>query len=158
MHSVGRPLGRQKYEKIVNINLKQQGFLLPVAMFIIVVMAIFAASLSRTTSETTLGVIQEVISTQAFYAAESGAQWGMGVLFSPVVVRTGVGGTDERCTTMSETITFSVNGLSNCTAIVSCAESSGIASSAYVITSIGTCGEGTSTSLRTVEVSSFLED
>ncbi|MFL0796730.1 MAG: hypothetical protein K6L73_04495 [Cellvibrionaceae bacterium] len=139
---------------------KQQGFLIPVAMFIIVVMAIFAAALSRTTSETSLGAIQEVISTQAFYAAESGAQWGMGGLFMPLVARTGAGGTDSRCTGMNETITFTASGLSNCSATVTCSVSFGAVSSAYVINSVGACGPvgANYRAVRTVEVSSFLED
>ncbi|RYZ93898.1 MAG: MSHA biogenesis protein MshP, partial [Moraxellaceae bacterium] len=61
----------------------QQGFLLPLAIFIIVVMGLFALVVSRNTIQSNTAAVQEAISTQTFYAAESGAQRGMQVLFFP---------------------------------------------------------------------------
>lgn len=147
---------------------KQQGFLIPVAMFIIIVMAIFAAALSRTTTQTSISFVQELVSVQSFYAAESGLQWGMGQLYFPVQLRVD---TDDACLNMNETLNFGVTGLNNCNATVQCScrnnnsndpsdcnEQTGAFRSTYVITSIGSCGTGEVTATRTIEASAFLED
>jgi hypothetical protein len=77
---------------------KQQGFLLPLAVFIVVVMGLFALVLSRNTIQTNTSSVQEAVSVQAFYAAESGAQRGMQHLFylaaPTTLVRQQV---DQRC-------------------------------------------------------------
>jgi MSHA biogenesis protein MshP len=78
-----------------SLQQKQQGFLLPLALFIVVVMGLFALVLSRNTIQTGTSTVQEMVSTQAFYVAESGAQLGMQNLFFPdPSVRQQV---DQRC-------------------------------------------------------------
>ena len=44
----------------------QRGFLIPLAIFIVVVMSFFAIALWRTTVQTTLSGAQELVSVQAF--------------------------------------------------------------------------------------------
>jgi len=161
----------------------QQGFLLPLAVFIVVVMGLFALVLSRNTIQTNTSVTQEAVSTQAFYAADSGAQFGMQNLFFPDAgVRQQI---DQRCTVLAATPltrTFNLNsannvpGLNGCTYVVTCAclyqnnsacdptlaanysttNSSAPSTSFYRITSVATCGAATLRSVRTIEVGSFM--
>jgi MSHA biogenesis protein MshP len=145
---------------------RQRGFLIPLAIFIVVVMGLLALALARTTTQTGLANAQELVSLQAFYAAESGAQRGMNKLFPPgfdsdpnVPVRAGVNG---RCmNSFTETLNFSgIQGLAACSAEISCGCTScnpTDATSSYTITSIGRCGAGVISAVRTIRVGSFLD-
>ena len=160
---------------------KQRGFLLPLAIFILVVMASFALVLSRNTIQSGGAAVQEVTSVQAFYAAESGAQVGMQALFYPdASSRQAV---DSRCLALNSTTNYTSPGLNGCTAAVSCsclyADNATYASntvcspgtaanysstapanhltSFYTITSVGTCGSGNFRAVRTIEAGSFLK-
>jgi len=167
-------------------NRNQKGFLMPLAIFIVVVMGVFALVLSRNTVQSSASAALELVSSQAFYAAETGAQRGMQNLFYPnASVRQDV---DQRCIGLSDTplvIAFrtpanttlpNVPGLNNCSITVTCTcrfadntscspitgtnyNASAIAgriTSHYQITSVGTCGIGHLQSVRTVDVGSFL--
>lgn len=149
---------------------------MPLAIFIIVVMGIFALVISRNTVQTSISTALEVVSTQAFYAAESGAQRGMKTLFFPdASSRQQV---DARCVGMNVTHTFNVDGLKNCSAVVTCSCKFGdnngtscapitaanytssanpnLTTSYYTITSAATCGAGTLRAIRTIDAGSFL--
>ncbi|RYY77294.1 MAG: MSHA biogenesis protein MshP [Gammaproteobacteria bacterium] len=165
----------------------QQGFLMPLAIFIVVVMGIFALVLSRNTGQSSAAAALELVSSQAFYAAETGAQRGMQNLFYPDArVRQQV---DQRCANLTSTplvIAFKslanpglpdVRGLNNCSITVTCVcrfaddtncspitatnyaatAAAGRITSNYQITSVGTCGIGHLRSVRTVEVGSYLK-
>lgn len=168
------------FPKVIQLNKfprQQQGFLLPLAIFIVVVMGVFALVLSRNTIQAGTSSVQEAISTQTFYAAESGAQRGMQVLFldkTQALTRQAV---DGRCVALSATYTYTVPGLNNCSAVVACscryqnaaacapAAASNYSATAavtnltsfYTITSTATCGSGTLRSVRTIEAGSFLK-
>lgn len=168
-----------------NNNKHQQGFLLPLALFIVVVMGLFALVLSRNTIQTNSSAVQEAISTQAFYAAESGAQLGMQNLFFPdASLRQQV---DQRCVNLATTPivrNYSVGGgvndipgLNACNITVRCnclyqnnnvcdpssatnyspTNSAALLTSFYKITSQATCGSGNLRSVRTIEAGSFLK-
>ena len=153
----------------------QQGFLMPLAIFIVVVMGLFALVISRSAIQTSSSSTQEIISTQAFYAAESGAQRGMQTLFFPdASLRQQV---DTRCVGLNTTFTDTVAGLKNCSTVVTCAcnfqdettcapisaanytSAAGVnrLTSFYRITSTATCGAGNLRSVRTIEAGSFLK-
>ena len=101
-----------------NASMKtQQGFLLPVALFIVVVLGGFAVTISQKVSQSTHSYILDGISTQAFYAAESGAQAGMHELFFSDTDRQLV---DGRCAAMIISQTLNADGLKGCTVTVSC--------------------------------------
>jgi MSHA biogenesis protein MshP len=166
---------------------QQQGFLLPLAIFIVVVMGIFALVLSRNTIQSNISATQEAISMQAFYAAESGAQLGMQGLFFPTTpANNNRQQVDGRCNTLATTPTTwsfaldsanDVPGLNGCTVVVACAckyqDAIGCAAgtpanytatapvnnltSFYTITSTATCGTGTLKAERTIEAGSFLK-
>ena len=59
----------------------QRGFLMPLAIFILVAMGFFAITISRVTGQTAIATTQEAVSVASFYAAESGAQYAMNQLF-----------------------------------------------------------------------------
>ena len=140
----------------------QRGFLIPLAIFIVVVMSFFAIALWRTTVQTTLSGAQELVSVQAFYAAESGAQEAMQVLFFPDASdRTAI---NDRCEGMDDLndieISFNgVAGLNGCVARIDCEclSCASDTSSYYTITSTGTCGSGLMSASRTLRVGSFMD-
>jgi MSHA biogenesis protein MshP len=153
----------------------QQGFLLPLAIFIVVVMGLFALVISRNTIQSSMSAVQEAISTQTFYAAESGAQRGMQILFFPdASARQQV---DTRCTSLNTTLNYTVPGLKNCSVVVTCTcafqdetscspisaanytstAATNRLTSFYKVTSTATCGVGNLRSVRTIDVGSFLK-
>lgn len=154
---------------------KQDGFLIPLALFILIVMSLFALVLSRNTIQTSTSATLEMISVQAFYAAESGGQRGMQVLFFPDASQRQQ--VDGRCVALNNTYTYTATGLGNCSAAVRCnclysdnsacapATATNYSTSAmpdklksfYKISSIGACGSGNLRAVRTIEVGSFLD-
>ena len=56
---------------------QQQGSMLVIAIFIIVVISLLAASLSRILSSTADGLANEVYSAKAYFAADSGMEYGI---------------------------------------------------------------------------------
>ncbi len=128
---------------------KQGGFLLPVALFIIVVMGFASLALWRTTSQSSIASVQEVVTVQALYAAESGLQRGLSELFYPDA--SSVIPTDNRCAALDETIDFSgTTGLNVCEVSVRC---SVIESGVYALSSEGRCGVGNVKAQRSLEAS-----
>lgn len=154
----------------------QRGFLLPLALFIIIGMGVLALAISRTSEQTNSSSIQEFSNIQAFYAAESGAQRGMKVLFFRPIERKTI---DGECATMAINHNFSgVDGLKACVVQVNCTcryrndnvcntgvatnydknvASPGVAKSFYTITSVGSCGQRHFRAVRTVQVGAFLD-
>jgi MSHA biogenesis protein MshP len=166
--------------KLIHLNAlpkKQQGFLLPLAIFIVVVMGIFALVLSRNTIQSSTSAVQEAISIQAFYAAESGAQRGMQTLFFDTAQALTRQAVDGRCAAPAIIYADTVPGLSNCSTVVTCtcqfrdetncapitsanytaAATANRLTSFYRITSVATCGSGNLRAVRTIEAGSFLK-
>lgn len=138
----------------------QNGFLMPLAIFILVAMGFFAITIARLTGQTAIATTQEQISSASFYAAESGAQFGMNQLFydtASVITRAAV---DANCAALDgSTFAFSVNGLKGCSATVACARSVDPANttSFYRLRSRASCGSGNVVAQRTVEVSAYMK-
>ncbi|MDO3388170.1 pilus assembly PilX N-terminal domain-containing protein [Gilvimarinus sp. SDUM040013] len=149
----------------------QSGFLLPLAIFLLVAMSVMALALSRMTASSNLAVAQEVISVQSFYAAESGAQRAMSQLFFPDdSSRQAI---DGRCAAMNITLNFATTGLNQCSATVVCScrydtaancdatsaanyEADGpVASSFYQLLSTGQCTIANVAANRTIEVEAY---
>lgn len=127
---------------------KQGGFLLPVALFIIVVMGFASLALWRTTSQSSIASVQEVVTVQALYAAESAIQRGLNDLFYPNAnARPPV---DNRCNNLNVTLDFAgVEGLNLCSASVQCELAEpGI----YNLQAIGECGTGNTRAERSLDV------
>lgn len=154
----------------------QRGFLLPLALFILVVMGVLALTISRTSIQTQTSSFQEFTNIQAFYAAESGAQRGMQGLFLATATRQA---TDLACANMAINHNFAgVSGLQMCTVTVVCTclyqngstcangvvanylptSPAGVTRSFYTVRSEGNCGpNGHYRAVRVVEVGAFRE-
>jgi len=155
--------------------IKQRGFLIPLSLFILVVMGALALVIARNAEQSASGFTQELLSVQAFYAAESGAQRGLQSLFFP----DGKDrlGADARCLALASTINFSaISGLQLCSAQLSCScryrdgsncdpgtganylasASLGKASSYYTITSVGRCGSNSFLAERSIQTGAYL--
>ncbi|MEW5791781.1 MAG: hypothetical protein ACOY4L_12645 [Pseudomonadota bacterium] len=128
---------------------REHGFSLPIAIFILVVMALLGTAMTRLIAPGSQSVAYEVLSTRAFYAAESGAQWGMNRLFPP-------GGGGDSCAAASGTQSFSQSGLTGCSATVACTVSAVPTATGsqnyYTLRSTGSCGTGGDMALRVIEV------
>lgn len=154
---------------------RQRGFLLPLALFIVVVMGVLGLTISRTASQNQTAVVQEFLNLQSFYAAESGAQRGMQALFLNTGGRLAA---DTACLAMNINTNFaSVAGLRACSAAVtcSCRYQSGAACapavatnyeataaadlliSFYTVTSVGTCGQEKFRAQRSIQAGAFME-
>lgn len=150
---------------------KQSGFLLPVALFIIVVLGGMAIVVSKKVSQTSFSYIIDGVSVQTFFAAESGAQAGLHTLFFLDDDRQLV---DARCEVMNLSKTLNVEGLKNCAVTVVCdcryednsvcdADNSanylalsGVDHSFYTLESSAQCGVSPVISQHTIEVGASL--
>lgn len=153
-----RTLGRQKFltRKL------QRGFLIPLSLFIVIAMGLLALALTRTTTQTGLATAQELMSVQALYAAESGAQASMQQLFyDSAFVEYAFDDVNTVCATMAVSLVFDgVPGLANCRAVVSCecatcADPQAVIG-VYTLQSAGTCGSGLTSATRVIRVGTSL--
>jgi len=141
----------------------QQGFLLPIVMFIVVAMGFLALAVARFSGQTSIAAAQEGISLQAFYAAESGGQYAMNQIYYVAS-----GGTEiDRATATAncvsvngDVVNFSGAGLTNCSATVACASNvdAGSSSTFFTVISNGQCGSGATSASRSIQVASFIRD
>ena len=132
------------------------GFLIPLAAIIVLGLAVLALGLSKLTTQSASSAVNEALSVQTFYAAESGVHFGLNQIFFPNPDRAIA---DANCGSLSITMAFSASGLSNCQAVVNCGLSfdSTNTTSYYNITSAAQCGGGEFVTQRTVSVSAFSE-
>jgi MSHA biogenesis protein MshP len=150
---------------------QQQGFLLPFALFIIVVLGSMSLVVSKKVAQSSSSYVLNGISVQTFYAAESGAQAGLHELFFLDTDRQLV---DGRCKAMNVSRTLNVEGLKQCAVVVSCGchyengatcdetnsanylGLSGIAHSFYTIDSAAQCGTDPMLAKHKIEVGASL--
>ncbi|WP_111640424.1 pilus assembly PilX family protein [Marinimicrobium alkaliphilum] len=139
---------------------RERGFLLPVALFILVAMSVLALAIARTSSQTHVAATQELVSVQTFYAAESGLQAGFSRLLFPEADDRAV--TDANCSTINSSgLSFDATGLASCTVALSCicTDENGAACgtdpdaqiSYYRLLSEASCGSGSLSAQRTLE-------
>ena len=124
---------------------RQQGFSLPVAIFILVIMALVGAAAVSIMESSQQSVSSEVLSTRAFFSAESGAQYALAQLFT-------LDGSAASCQSPYPTLTFTSNGFAGCTANVSCSSNTIGSNVYYTISSIGNCDMGGTVSERQIEL------
>ncbi|VAW92069.1 hypothetical protein MNBD_GAMMA22-2331 [hydrothermal vent metagenome] len=131
----------------------QQGISLLMMIFFVVLIALISAALVKLISTASVSVGNEVISSRSFFAAESGAQNAMALLFplNGTVVTT--------CSTVntalnSPSINLTANGLGSCVVSVFCTGPAVINGRYYYeLQSSGQCGSGESIAVRTIRVS-----
>ena len=129
----------------------QQGVLIPLAIFILAGLSVLAVAIARLSSQSTSSSYREAISTQTFYAADSGAQYVLNQVLFPSADRT-TG--DSQC--------VSVNGttltLLDCSVEVDCAVTTDTDNtmSFYAVQASATCGSGELETNRIIQTSVFL--
>lgn len=125
----------------------QQGIGLPVALFVITVLALIVVALTDLEESSGISFGLDVNSMRAFYAAESGAQADMANIFP-------AGGTVANCSSATSTIGFPSHapGLSGCSATVerSCVTVDSVRY--FSLTSTGSCGSGADSAERVIVV------
>lgn len=119
---------------------KQQGLGLPVALFIITIMSLIAVAVNRLGESASQSYSQNLLSSRAFYAAESGAQIRARSVLTAVPCSCGA----------NQTYDFSVSGLNNCSAITTCNEFIANAETYCTVISVGRCDN--TNAERTIEV------
>ncbi|CAN0504812.1 unnamed protein product, partial [Discosporangium mesarthrocarpum] len=126
-------------QRISSTRSLQSGISLPAAIFVITLMAVLAVAINALVSQNAESYEEEINLTRAFYAAESGAGFAMNTIYPPEEYP-GYSTTAE-CAAGPRVYTFSVPGLNNCTASVTC-QLITIGSDNYAtIQSEGNCGD-----------------
>lgn len=126
---------------------KQAGLGLATALFVITILGLIAVFMSQLVTSNVASFSEEMELVQSFYAAESGAQFGMNNIYFPLTV------SSAQCPA-NTTFNFNAGALNSCSAEVTCSEinvdvdGDGINEAFYTITSAGTCGLVT----RTIQV------
>ena len=122
---------------------RQRGVGLPVAIFVITVLAAFVVNMGYLVQDNATGRIEYVQSLRALLAAESGGDFGLNVLFDPSDASTY---SSLSCSSTPVSYSFTNDpGMAGCSASVSCASSSSSGETVYTITSVGTCDDSTRT-------------
>ena len=122
---------------------RQEGVGLPVAIFVITVLAAFVVNMGYLVQDNATGRIEYVQSLRALMAAESGADVALNELFDPSDAPT-----YSSLSCSSTPVLYGMGwepGMAGCSASVSCTSSSSSGETVYTITSVGTCGDSTRT-------------
>lgn len=130
----------------------QCGYLMPFALVIILIIGAFSIAIHQLVNRSQSVTLQQGLSSQAYYAAESGAQYAMHQLYFNQTTRLQV---DNQCVNVNgSSINFSVVGLSQCTSNILCSRTTntGDTQSYYTIVSNGQCGSGVGLVERSITV------
>lgn len=125
---------------------RQRGAGLPLALFIIVVLALVVAAMAEMQRGSGEMSSLQIQSQRAFYAAESGAQIALSRLMPPD------GSAGASCTATFYQRTFSQPGLSGCSVTVTCRLDTVSGVNYYTLDSAGLCGNGLDQATRAIEV------
>jgi len=127
----------------------QAGAGLPLAIFLITVMALIAVTLAQLQQTTGEMEAQDIQSVRAFYAAESGAQLAL----TRIVPKDPDMPIDTAaCTSGLYTQNFSAGSLSGCEVTVDCESASSSDGPVATLHSAGSCGSGLDAAQREIEV------
>ena len=131
----------------MSVKQRPRGFGLPAAIFIITVLAMVVASITRLDEASSVGFGQDLNSIRAFYAAESGAQIALARRFA-------VAGAAQACAAGIYTDNSGLAGLNQCSVNVDCSQVIIPASgdTYYTFVSTATCGSGIDAAQRDIEV------
>lgn len=143
MYPENKPLHKTTY-KAMQLPGRQRGLGLPVALFIIVVMALIAVAVNNLNKNSSQNFVQNLLSTRAFYAAESGAQLRLNdvILASPC----SCGANAD----VSYVFADEIVGLSGCQAATNCIAFTAAGDTYCTVTSSGFCNG--SNASRQIEV------
>ena len=139
--------------------MRQRGFSIPMAVFVMLVLAMLGVALTRIVERGQLSVAREVVSIRALMAAESGAERGLQhVLYVDGSVCGSGLPTFSNILGVGMSWDFSGPGLAGCSATISCSRTladsnqDGLSTSHYTIRSVGRCGPAGSQAVRIIEV------
>ncbi|PHQ23829.1 hypothetical protein CLH62_19015 [Marinobacter guineae] len=122
---------------------KQTGAGLPIALFIITVLALLVIGMAQLQESSGKAVSLQIQSQRAFFAAESGAQVGVHRILSQLN-----NGAAVSCP--ADITSFGASlGLTSCSVEYACDTVSG---GAHTLVSVGRCGTGADRAERTIEV------
>lgn len=125
----------------------QQGIGLPIALFVITVLALLVVGMAQLQQATGQAVSLQIQSQRAFFAAESGAQLAVAEVLD-----------SASCAGVPAEQVYANGALRECKARLSCAATAPLAipgsgsNRVYTLTSVGECGSGNELASRTVEV------
>jgi MSHA biogenesis protein MshP len=114
---------------------KQSGISMAFLLFTIIIVSLLAAALMRLNSQSNISNAHQVISTRAFFAAESGAN-----LHALAIFPVAGGGGSAACVNTS--YNFTNIGLNACTATVVCSTFTIDTKNYYEVSSEGQCNIG----------------
>lgn len=128
-------------------NCKQKGIALPLALFVIVIVALLLAMVVNLQTDRANASVMQIQANKAFYAAESGIQLTLTAMLPPD------GSSGLACNASMGTITFSAaDSLSTCVATVSCQQALVNTKPLISLQSTAQCGSGRDLAKRTVTV------
>ncbi len=139
------------YNPQVPPRLRQRGFGLPAAIFIITVLALMVVALNSLDEVSSVSFVQDINSQRAFYAAESGAQIGLNRLF-PAGAPASTCANGYFAGVSLDFTALGTTGLDNCSVRVSCAVDTVGGSNYYTLDSVGQCGGGADLAVRRLRV------
>ena len=125
----------------------QQGIGLPIALFVITVLALLVTGMAQLQQATGQSVSLQVQSQRAFHAAETGAQLAVAEVLD---------GGD--CAAVQASVNFSAGALKECSVQIQCSVTAPLpipgsgGKRIYTLGSTGECGSGNELARRTVEV------
>lgn len=126
---------------------RQKGIGVPAALFVITLLAILAVAINALLEQNAESYAEEMNLTRAFYAAESGAGFALNTIFPPEEFP--LYDTTAECAAGPREYQFTQDGLTECSASVSCSVDATVSGvEYYTIVSEGSCNDVT----RTVQV------
>lgn len=137
----------------------QRGFLIPLGLFILIGMLALALTATRLTGQSNISSTLEMVSTRAFYAAESGGQYAMHRIFFNND-QPSADGVCDGLQASPETVSFAASSaaaLRACSVTISCERSSAGGTSFYTVNSVASCGSGDLQAQRTIEISAYMQ-
>ena len=117
---------------------QQRGIGLPIAIFVITILAAFAVNMGLLVEDNSESRIEYITNLRASLAADTGADLALNVAFDPSDAPAYAGGVTCSSTAINYSFTNDA-GMSGCSAAVTCASATAGGKTVYTITSVGTC-------------------
>ncbi|WP_437560242.1 hypothetical protein [Acidithiobacillus sulfuriphilus] len=116
----------------------EKGSALVMVIFVMVVLALLLAALAYINAQSNQNTALQIASTRAFWAAQSGAEWGA------YQIAPATGSAASQCFSPNPAYPDigSIPGLAGCSAAVACSSSTTASVTSYRISSQGTCPTG----------------
>ena len=137
---------------------RQQGFLLPLSLFIVLGAASLAIAISQMAAGSRSSAVLATLNRQALYAADGGVQMAMSRLYYGVTTKAQA---DANCVAVDgSSLAYSGTGLALCSTDVNCSVSvSGDgAVSLYTINSVSACGSGEYQTGRRLQIEAYMQN